>query len=155
MGKGLTYLRRVGLSIRRDLEAAVLAKGGVIGIAAASRITTVVTALVQAHRVARILATAGEPGAAGILDHATWLAYSDRLIKYREAADRGIAALGLDAEAKPKDIWDQIYNAPPSSPALAGASAAAPGGQTDPETPNAAESKPEALAGKPEGATDA
>lgn len=114
LGKPHVYLRRVALLVRRDLEQAYAAQsGGVIGVAAASRIATACTALRQAARIDRILRDAGEPGVAGGLTHAEWVAYSDRLVRYRQAADQSIAALGLDSEAKPRDPWAAVY-APPA-----------------------------------------
>jgi len=124
--QGNAYLRRVRHRIRRDLEARCLEVHGEIGIVAASRIATATTAIAQAMRCERVLASAGEPGAVATstktegnatavtqkgLTHPEWLAYSDRILKYRESADRALAALGLDRRTT-ADIYDQLYATP-------------------------------------------
>ena len=103
LDKGLTHLRRQVLAFRRMVEDAYLAVHGKIGIAAAARIATACVAIRQAARCERVLARTKEPGEQGGLDHATWLAYSDRLVKYREAADKALASLGLETVARPLD----------------------------------------------------
>jgi hypothetical protein len=113
-----THLRRVVLGFRREVEKAVLKAKGEIGVYAASRIHTACLAVRQAARIDRILATAGEPGTGEKSDtpeqvpltHEQWLAYSDRLLKAKETADKALQALGLDRDAK-EDVWDVLYSA--------------------------------------------
>jgi hypothetical protein len=106
LSKPNTYLRRQVLLVRRLVEQELLEKHGEIGVAAASRIATLCAAVRQATRVERILAKAGEPGT-GTLTHEQWLAYSDRAVRYREAADKALAALGIDA--KPMSAADRFF----------------------------------------------
>jgi hypothetical protein len=113
-----TYLRRVVLGFRRELEAAVLERGP-IGVAEASRIHTACLALRQVARIDRILAEAGEPGT--VLTHEQWLAYSDRLLRGKEAVDKALAALGID-KRDARSVWDTIY----APPAIAQAAEPAP-----------------------------
>jgi hypothetical protein len=111
LGRPMTYLRRQVLAFRRQVEHEVLAVHGEIGIATAARIATACAAIRQAARVERILARCKGPGETGGLSHELWLAYSDRSLKYRETADRALAALELSrlSSGRVTDAFDALY----------------------------------------------
>jgi hypothetical protein len=113
LGKPLTYLRRQVLAFREAVEKATVEAYGEITIAHAKTIRTACVAVKQSLRLERVLATQGEPGQGG-LDHAQWLAYSDRLLRAEETADRALSRLGIDKRTSP-DVWDSIYRTYASS----------------------------------------
>ena len=115
-GKEVAYWQRHLHRFRRAVEQAVLDQHGKVSVVQASRIATACTAYRQAARVERLLAHVGQPGEPGCpLSHEQWLGYSDRVLRYRECADRALAALGLDAGER-RDVWAELYATKPVSP---------------------------------------
>jgi hypothetical protein len=98
--KPFKFVRRFVGDFRRAVEAAVITRDGAIGPYQASRIRTACVAMRQAACVERILRDGGAPGT-GTLTHEQWQGYSDRAVRYSEAADRALADLGLDTQSDP------------------------------------------------------
>ena len=109
--KPFTGVRRQVNAFRAAVEAAVVARSDQIGVYAAKRIRTASLALRQAACVERILRNGGSPGAVGSLTHEQWQGYSDRLLRYEEAADRALRDLGLD-QAADSNPWAMLYRQP-------------------------------------------
>jgi hypothetical protein len=114
---GTSYVTKHVNRLRRALETAyVEATGQPVGVAAAVKIATACTALRQAARIDRVLAASGEPGTPGGLTHEQWVSYSDRLLRYRQAADKAIDDLGL-APARADVVPGPIIVFPPEAEA--------------------------------------
>lgn len=110
------HTKRLVASFRRRVEAELMAMYGEITPMAAKRVRTACKAMVRSMEVDRILAKGGLPDAAGsTLSHEQYQGYADRSIRYEEAADKALAALGLDNQRKVKDVWESIYNAKPAA----------------------------------------
>lgn len=107
MSKPYTHIRRATQRFRNQLEAAVLEARGSIGLYDASRIHSAAVALREHARLDRILNTAKD----GMLTLEQKLALSDRIIRHKEACDRALLALGLNA----KDVgslWNDVLSMP-------------------------------------------
>jgi hypothetical protein len=114
LGRCSAGVRSAVRAFRVRIEAELLAAGGG-GVAAACKVHTAAVAFKRHLEAEKRLADAN-----GTLPLEAWLALSDRSVRWLEARDRAIAALGLDARVKPSDPWDSIYNAQPvASPAAA------------------------------------
>jgi hypothetical protein len=165
------WVRRQVLALRGRLEQEVLTARSAIGVAEAMAIRAICLAVQQGIVVGRVLADAGAPGT--ILDHATWLAYSDRLLKYAADAAKGLAKLGIDMtpEEKQDAAWRKYFdgagplpidfpaaNRPDSQPSDQTAFNATVGdgnGNTDSVPQSALNATPEALKGNPPASQDA
>jgi hypothetical protein len=102
MGPGETFVRRQVALFRSGLERAVVERAGSVNVAQASRIHTAAVALRRHLQAERRLA---KDGAGMTLEQ--WTGLADRSVKWKEAVDRGLTALGLDAAAKPVDEYGQ------------------------------------------------
>ena len=102
------HVRRLAGEFRRGVEGQLVEKFGNITPFMAKRLHTACVALRQMFCCERILKRCGPPGQD--LTHEQWLAYSDRLVKFSEVADKALKDLGLDS-ARQSDIWDDLYAA--------------------------------------------
>jgi hypothetical protein len=118
LGRPLTHLRRCVLAFRRQVEDAVLARHGQIGVFEASLVGTACIALREHMRADRLLRDNPLPGAGLTVEQ--WLGVSDRVVRHKQALDKALAQLGLDRAAHLSE-WDRLYLPQPVQEAPVGA----------------------------------
>jgi hypothetical protein len=113
------HVKRQVALFRRWVENELLERYGTISAYQAKRLHTACLAMRQLACIERLMLKCKPPPEG--LSHERWMAYSDRVIRFSEAADRALKDLGLDTDLS-KSPWEVLD----STPATVAESAADP-----------------------------
>jgi hypothetical protein len=128
------HVKRQVALFRRWVENELLERYGTISAYQAKRLHTACLAMRQLACIERLMLKCKPPPDG--LSHERWMAYSDRVIRFSEAADRALKDLGLDADLRksPWEVLDSTLATPAentTTPPLAAESTAAQAQSTE------------------------
>jgi hypothetical protein len=124
------HVKRQVALFRRWVENELLERYGTISAYQAKRLHTACLAMRHLACIERLMLKCKPPPDG--LSHERWMAYSDRVIRFSEAADRALKDLGLDADLR-RSPWEAL-DCTPATPAECTAAPPPPADSTAAQT---------------------